>query len=75
MSQPSAFPPAERLTGKGSKVAEHCSPPTLPLSLSMGPTVIYANAAGDPEAQAIVAAWQPRFKVMIVSHLAELAWQ
>lgn len=42
-----------------------------PLSLQMGPEVIFRNAAGDTEAQAMTEEWQPRFHVVRVKSLTE----
>jgi hypothetical protein len=41
-------------------------------SIYMGQSIIFANAIGDPLAQAIVADWQPRFNVRIVDSLSDL---
>ena len=47
-----------------------------PLSLQMGPTVIWLNALGDKEAQAIVESWRPCLAVTIVAELPEgRAWE
>jgi len=53
------------------------SPPSLQaqLSLSMGPNVIFANAIGDPNAQAIVNEWRPTFRVTWISKKEFETWQ
>lgn len=33
-----------------------------PLSLQMGPEVIFLNACGDEDAQALTEAWRPQFR-------------
>jgi hypothetical protein len=48
---------------------------TRPLSLQMGPTVIWLNALGDIDARAIVDAWAPRFNITTVATLEESTWQ
>lgn len=35
-----------------------------PLSLQMGPTVIFLNACGDPDAVALTEEWKPKFTVV-----------
>ena len=49
-----------------------------PRSLTMGPSLILANAAGVPEAQAIVAEWHPANsrRIVLVSVIPEhVGWQ
>jgi hypothetical protein len=41
----------------------------------MGPNVIFGNAIGDPNMQAIVELWRPRFTIKTVSILEELSWR
>lgn len=42
-----------------------------PLSLQMGPDVIFRNAIGDTEAQAMTEEWRPKFNVVVLSKVQE----
>lgn len=44
-----------------------------PQSLTMGPSVIFRNALGEPEACAMTEEWRPRFTVKSVSVIEEFS--
>ncbi len=76
MRGPGLFTSAKRIYKQGDREAEQShSPHTRPLSLSMGPAVIEANAEGDPQAREIVNGWKPRFQITLVVDCDEHAWQ
>jgi hypothetical protein len=49
---------------------------TKPRSISMNASLIWANAIGEVEARAITAAWQPKFRITLVTTLPEhVGWE
>ena len=67
----------KRSLSKGSNIPEDLNPldGARPLSLQMGPTLIWLNALGDIEARAITEAWRPRFMIKTVTSIEEVPWQ
>lgn len=71
--------PEKRLVNRGGNVqaqnTQGMHPSQRPRSLTMGPSLIFANAVGEPEAMVITAAWQPRWHVIYAEVIEERSWQ
>jgi len=71
--------PSTRLVNIGdnaqAKNTQGMHPTQRPRSLTMGPSLIFANAMGEPDAMAITEAWRPHFEGITLDVIEHRPWQ